>query len=231
MGAFLILLGAPGAGKGTQAERLARELALPHVSTGDLFRSNVARGTGLGRRAQEFMQAGKLVPDELVLEMLFERTSAPDCGEGCVLDGFPRTLAQAEALERRLGHEDELRVCDLQVPEAVLVRRLVDRRGCRNCGNVHHLEFKAPRAQGQCDRCGGELVQRDDDRPEVVAERLEVYRRETRPLVEHYRAKGVLTEVDGDRPPDQVFESIRGWALATEALSWRRRSRSPWRPW
>ena len=217
MALVLILLGAPGAGKGTQAVRLGEALALPHVSTGDLFRTHLAQGTPLGRRAREFMDAGRLVPDELVLEMLFERVARPDCAAGYVLDGFPRTLPQARALAARLAADDELRVAELEVPDAVLVRRLTGRRTCKQCGNIQHIEFSPPREAGRCDRCKGELVQRSDDTAAVVEERLAVYRAQTRPLVEHYAGQGVLTRVDGNRPPAEVFQAVQRWATRGEA--------------
>jgi adenylate kinase len=207
MASVLILLGPPGAGKGTQAVRLGQALALPHVSTGDLFREHKQKGTPLGLEAKRYMDSGKLVPDDLVLDMLFERVSKPDCARGFLLDGFPRTLPQAEALERRLGGQAP-RVINLRVDDAALIERLSGRITCRACGSIHHLRSSPPKAAGQCDRCGGELYQRDDDRPEVVAERLAVYREQTQPLEGFYRRRGLLTEVDGNRAPDAVFTDL-----------------------
>ena len=206
----VILLGPPGAGKGTQASRLSVELGLPHVSTGDLFRENLAQGTELGRRAKSYMESGRLVPDELVLEMLFDRVARPDCAEGYLLDGFPRTLPQAQELERRLAASGaSVQVLDLAVPDAALVERLTGRRTCSGCGNVHHVRYAPSRVAGRCDKCGGELKQRSDDTPEVVEKRLAVYRQQTQPLEGWYRSRGVLHDVDGDRAPAQVFESLK----------------------
>lgn len=207
----IILLGAPGAGKGTQAVRLSEACSLPHISTGDLFRANLAEETPIGKKAKSYMDAGKLVPDDVVLEMLFDRVAAPDCAEGYLLDGFPRTLPQAEALDARLAKIDGIEVlaCDIKVGEDVIVERASGRLLCRACGNIQHLTFKAPAKEGVCDACGGELYQRSDDRPEVVRERLQVYRAETAPVADFYKAKGVLHAVDGERHPDQIFEELR----------------------
>lgn len=203
----LILLGPPGAGKGTQAARLSAAESLPHVSTGDLLRDHRERGTPLGAQAKPFMDAGQLVPDELVIEMLMDRVSRPDARRGYLLDGFPRTVPQAKALDTRLAGAD-VRVLELRVPDAELVERLTGRWTCKACGNVHHERFSPPAQAGRCDRCQGELYQRADDRREVVEKRLAVYREQTRPLVDYYRERGVLVEVDGARTPDQVFESL-----------------------
>jgi adenylate kinase len=208
MVSVVILLGPPGAGKGTQAARLSQSCALPHVSTGDLFRANLKQGTPLGTAAKVYMDAGKLVPDALVLDMLFERVGRDDCRDGYLLDGFPRTLAQAEALGRRLGSGVDLQVLNIEVDDEMIVRRAQGRLLCRSCTNIQHLEFSPPRRQGVCDACGGELYQRSDDRPEVIRQRLAVYRAETKPLVEHYRRQGVLQVVDGQRSPDEVFEEL-----------------------
>ncbi|MEX1026346.1 MAG: adenylate kinase [Planctomycetota bacterium] len=210
MKTVLILLGAPGAGKGTQAQRLSSTLELPHVSTGDLFRANLKAGTELGDRAKGFMNAGKLVPDELVLEMLFDRVSAEDCRDGYLLDGFPRTMPQAHALDARLATAGDARtlVLEIAVPDETVVERITGRRVCSECGNMHHIAFSPPRVEGVCDTCGGRLTQRDDDTEAVARERLNEYHRQTEPLIEHYRDAGVLTSVDGDRPPNAVFESL-----------------------
>lgn len=204
----VVLLGPPGAGKGTQASRLSAELGRPHVSTGDLFRENLSRGTDLGEQARGFMESGQLVPDELVLEMLFARVAAPDCRDGYLLDGFPRTQPQAEALERRLPESWETRAVLLQVADEILVERATGRLICQGCGKVHHETFAPPRAAGICDACGGRLEKRDDDRVGVVRERLEVYRRQTEPLVQFYRERGVLDVVDGSREPNLVFDDL-----------------------
>jgi adenylate kinase len=205
---ILILLGPPGAGKGTQAKRLSAELSLPHVSTGDLFREHLGKRTDLGRRAREYVDSGRLVPDGLVVDMVFERVERPDARGGYLLDGFPRTVGQAEELERRLEPDAELRVLDLAVPDEVLIDRLTARLTCRDCGNAHHLRFSPPEREGRCDRCGGELYQRPDDSPAVVEKRLQVYRAETRPLTRFYAQRGVLRSVDGDRAPEEVFTSL-----------------------
>lgn len=210
MPSAVILLGPPGAGKGTQASQLSRELGLPHVSTGDLFRENLSKGTALGQRARGFMEVGQLVPDELVLEMLFSRVNAPDCREGYLLDGFPRTKAQAEALAQRLPGDWDLRVVLLQVADEILVERATGRLVCQGCGKAHHEKFSPPKSQGSCDACGGRLERRDDDREPVVRERLQVYRNQTEPLVEFYSTRGLLDTLDGSRPPDQVFADLVG---------------------
>lgn len=206
----VILLGPPGSGKGTQAVRLTKELGIPHISTGDLFRENMSKDTELGQRAKSFINAGKLVPDELVLEMLFDRVSRPDCANGYLLDGFPRTLAQAEALDKHLGANTNLVVLDLEVPDEIIVKRASGRLTCKDCGSVYNRHFSPPAQEGVCDKCGGELVQRPDDRAEVVEERLRVYHSQTKPLVEFYAKKGVLSRVDGTQSPDQVFEALKG---------------------
>lgn len=205
----LILLGAPGSGKGTQAVRLAAECGLPHVSTGDLFRANLSEGTPLGAKAKEYMNAGELVPDELVLDMLFDRVAQPDCAQGYILDGFPRTVPQAETYGARLGANAQLIALELRVNDEVIVERASGRLLCKQCGNIHHRTFSPPRVEGTCDSCGAEaLYRRDDDDPEVVRQRLAVYREQTAPLVSYYQERGVLTGIDGERTPDQVFQSL-----------------------
>ncbi|MFN0009414.1 MAG: adenylate kinase [Planctomycetota bacterium] len=205
----VILFGPPGAGKGTQASRLAAALSLPHISTGDILRANREQGTALGRRAQEFMDAGKLVPDDLVLEMLFDRVTKKDCARGYLLDGFPRTLPQAEELARRLPKDAAVQVVNIAVSDRSLVDRITGRRICRSCKNIHHVKTAPPKVSGRCDRCGGELEQRVDDTEGVLRERLAVYRRQTQPVEAAYRSRGLLVEIDGDRTPDAVFESLR----------------------
>ena len=208
MACILILLGAPGAGKGTQAVRLAEAHGLPHVSTGDLFRDHLGRGSSFGLKAKEHMDAGRLVPDSIVLDMLAERVAQSDCEKGYLLDGFPRTQPQAEALDGRIGPEDQVLVLALEVDEDIIVERAAGRLLCRSCGNIHHKSFKPPAKEGVCDVCSGELYQRPDDAPEVVRERLTVYRAETAPLVRFYADKGVLETVDGERAPDEVFAAL-----------------------
>ncbi|MHC4264039.1 MAG: adenylate kinase family protein, partial [Planctomycetota bacterium] len=182
---------------------------LPHVSTGDLFRANLGQGTDLGKRAKEFMDAGKLVPDELVIEMLFDHVAGPDCAKGYLLDGFPRTLPQAEALDAALGADVDLRCVELTVPDDVIIDRAAGRLLCRSCGNIQHATFSPPAKEGVCDSCGGELYQRDDDKPDVVRERLVEYHDKTAPISGHYERRGVLVQVDGNRAPDMVFEAVR----------------------
>jgi adenylate kinase len=203
----VILLGPPGAGKGTQAVRLSEGLGLPHVSTGDLFRENLSNSTELGKRAKGFMESGKLVPDELVLEMLFDRVSKPDCAEGYLLDGFPRTIPQAEALDVRLAGEKTAALL-LEVDDSLIVGRAAGRLLCKSCGNIQHLEYAPPAKEGVCDQCGGELHRRKDDEPEVVRERLVVYHDQTAPLVGFYENKGQLRRVKGDQSPDAVYADL-----------------------
>ena len=201
----IILLGAPGAGKGTQAARLSQALGLPHVSTGDMFRENLSQGTALGERAKTYMEAGQLVPDDLTVDMLFDRTSRPDCADGYMLDGFPRTVPQAVALGERLGSDAPLTVLNIEVPDDIIVERSTGRLLCRECGNIQHKSFSPPAQDGVCDACSGELYQRKDDHPEVVQERLSVYHTQTEPLIGHYGEQGSCLSVDGNRAPDDVF--------------------------
>jgi adenylate kinase len=210
MALVVILLGAPGAGKGTQAVRLAAARSLPHVSTGDLLRDHRARGTPLGKQAQVYMDKGELVPDALVLDMLAQRVAAPDCREGYVLDGFPRTEVQARSLDQRFDKSDEVRVVNLEVSEETVVARAAGRVSCENkgCGRVYHTQSAPPREPGICDACGGKLVQRVDDAAPVVRERMRVYHQKTAPLVEHYRKAGRLTTIDGEAAPDAVFARL-----------------------
>jgi len=208
-GQVVILLGPPGSGKGTQASRLSAELGLPSVSTGDLLRASVSGGTSSGGRARRFMEAGELVPDELVTAMLFERVASEDCAEGYLLDGFPRTVSQAEALERGLAEGWSARALLIEVPDQVLIDRAAGRLICRTDGaHIHHAVHAPPRREGVCDRCGGELFRRKDDEPQVVVVRLEVYRRQTEPLIAFYRGRGLLEVVEGDRPSDEVFAAL-----------------------
>ena len=206
---ILLLLGAPGAGKGTQAKRLSAAEGLPHISTGDLFRENLSRETELGQRAKGYMESGQLVPDALVIEMLFDRVAREDCAKGYLLDGFPRTLPQAEALEGALADSGgaDLIAINFNVPDEVIVGRAAGRLVCKDCGNIHHAEHMPPSVAGVCDKCGGELESRKDDQPEVVTKRLEVYHEQTAPLVEYYGTRGALIEIDGQRSPEQVFEA------------------------
>lgn len=204
-----VFLGAPGAGKGTQAKRVAAAASVAHISTGDMLRQEVAAGTPLGRAAKEFMDVGKLVPDDVIIGMVQERIRQPDAQAAWILDGFPRTLPQAEALDRSLPNQAALtHVIYFAVPEAVLVGRLSGRRTCSRCGAIWHVEHQPTRRDGICDRCGGELLQRSDDRPEAIGKRLEVYRSQTAPLLAYYRDHQVLREVDANRPPDVVYQEL-----------------------
>jgi adenylate kinase len=202
----LVLVGPPGAGKGTQAEFIAAHLAVPKISTGDIFRANVANGTPLGQQAKRYMDAGQLVPDEVTINMVRDRLAEPDAADGFLLDGFPRTVPQATALDKLLadlGTGLDL-VLELVVDDDEVIRRLSGRRTCRGCGKVWHLEFDPPTKQAVCDRCGGELFQRDDDKPETIAERLRVYARDTAPLIQYYGAQGKLVGIDATGPVEDV---------------------------
>ncbi|MEU4685197.1 adenylate kinase [Streptomyces xinghaiensis] len=194
----IVLVGPPGAGKGTQAAYLAKNLSIPHISTGDLFRANISQGTPLGKQAQEFMKAGELVPDEVTVGMAKDRMSQADAAEGFLLDGFPRNLDQAKALDEILAAQDITLdgVLDLEVPEDEVVKRIAGRRTCRSdSAHTYHVEYKKPKTDGVCDECGGELYQREDDREETVRKRLEVYHRETEPIIDYYRAQGLVVTI------------------------------------
>ncbi len=207
----LVLLGAPGSGKGTQAERIAPRFGLPHISTGDILRAAVAAGSELGREAQRYMEAGDLVPDDVVIGIIRERLTASDTAEGFMLDGFPRTLEQASALDAMLEQAGRALtvVLVIDVPEEELVERLSGRRACRDCGKGYNVVFDPPKKDGVCDVCGGELFQRSDDNEETVRNRLQVYRRQTAPLIGYYEQKGLVATVyGGGRVPDQVFADV-----------------------
>lgn len=210
-----VFLGAPGAGKGTQAKELARVHDILHISTGDMLREEVSKGTPLGLQARQYMDAGKLVPDEVMIQMVAERIGRPDVPQAWILDGFPRTLPQAESLDRTLDAAGQglSHVVFFQVPEEVLVQRLTSRWTCSDCGAIWNSLFKPPRQEGVCDLCGGKLSQRSDDRPEAVSQRLTVYSSQTEPLLGYYRDRGVLVEVDANRPLEEVQQSL------TEVLS------------
>ena len=202
----LILLGAPGAGKGTQARRLAERLGIPQISTGDLFRAHRKDGTDLGKKAQGYMDSGELVPDSLVVDMVAVRLAEPDCAKGCILDGFPRTLGQAEALDASGTRID--RVLEIDGHEADLVGRLTGRLTCRGCGGMFHKAFSPPKAEGVCDGCGAELYTRDDDTEATVRNRLTVYAEQTAPLIEYYGSRGSLLTVPGAGTPGDVFAAV-----------------------
>ncbi len=206
----IIMLGAPGAGKGTQAKMIAEKYGIPHVSTGDIFRANIKNGTQLGMEAKQYMDQGLLVPDELTVKILLDRVANEDCKNGYVLDGFPRTIPQAEVLDKalsKLGDQIDYAV-NVDVPDENIVKRMGGRRACLSCGATYHIEHVPPKSEGICDSCGQELVLRDDDKPETVQNRLNVYHEQTQPLIEFYSAKGVLKTVDGTMDMKDVFEAI-----------------------
>jgi len=215
----IVLVGPPGAGKGTQAAFLAKNLAIPHIATGDLFRANISQGTPLGQKAQEYMRAGQLVPDEVTIGMARSRMEEPDAAAGFLLDGFPRNIAQAQALD---GYLDETgqkldAVLDLEVPEDEVVKRIAGRRICRNdSSHVFHVEYSPAKTEGVCDVCGGELYQREDDREETVRKRLEVYHSETEPIIDHYKAQGLVTTISALGAVSEVTERAMR-ALSTDA--------------
>jgi adenylate kinase len=205
----LIFIGPPGSGKGTQAKRLAGRFGIPHISTGDMLREAVAAGTPVGQQAASIMAAGQLVPDDLMIAMIDDRLSRPDANKGFILDGFPRTLVQAEKLESIVGNGNgELRVLQLLVPDDAIVRRITLRRTCAQCGAIYHLENQPPAVDSVCDRCGAEVIARPDDTEEAVRKRLESFHRQTMPVATYYKSKQILREVDGIGPVDEVFERI-----------------------
>lgn len=206
----IIMLGAPGAGKGTQAKMIAEKYGLPHISTGDIFRANIKNGTELGKEAKEYMDKGLLVPDELTVRLLLDRVAQDDCKNGYVLDGFPRTIPQAEVLDDKLSELGEKvdYAINVDVPDENIVNRMSGRRACLNCGATYHIVSIPPKKEGICDVCGSELVLRDDDRPETVQNRLKVYHEQTQPLIDFYEKKGVLRSVDGTLPMEEVFTAI-----------------------
>jgi adenylate kinase len=212
----LILLGPPGSGKGTQGERLQEDFRLPYYATGDILRAAVKEGTAIGKKAKEYMDAGDLVPDEVIIGVIAERIAKEEALDGFILDGFPRTTGQAKALDEKMKEleRDLTAVILIDVSEEEVVRRLGGRRTCAENGHVFHVEFEPPEKEGVCDICGGELIVRDDDKPDVIRHRLEQYSEKTEPLIDYYDKKGLLHRVDGSKPPDEVEEQIHA-LLAT----------------
>lgn len=208
----IIMLGAPGAGKGTQAKMIAAKYNVPHISTGDIFRANIKNGTELGAKAKEFMDKGLLVPDELVVDLVIDRFKEEDCKDGYILDGFPRTIPQAEALDKALAAigENVDYAINVEVPDENIIRRMSGRRACVGCGATYHVVYNPTKVENVCDACGAELILRDDDKPETVKKRLDVYHEQTQPLIEYYTKKGIIAEVDGTVDMNDVFNAIVG---------------------
>ena len=204
------MLGAPGAGKGTQAKKIAAKYAIPHISTGDIFRANIKNNTELGQKAKTYMDKGELVPDELVVDLIMDRFKEADCANGYVLDGFPRTIPQAEALDKALSANGESvdYAINVEVPDENIINRMSGRRACVGCGATYHIQFNAPKVEGVCDTCGEKLILRDDDKPETVKNRLSVYHEQTQPLIDYYKKAGALREVDGTVDMEDVFQAI-----------------------
>ncbi|BCK01344.1 adenylate kinase [Anaerocolumna chitinilytica] len=206
----IIMLGAPGAGKGTQAKKIAEKFKVPHISTGDIFRANIKNGTELGNKAKVYMDQGLLVPDELVVDLVVDRVKQADCEKGYILDGFPRTIPQAESLDKALlaiGEKVDYAI-NVEVPDGDIVERMAGRRACLNCGATYHLVNIPTKVEGICDVCGSEIVLREDDKPETVLKRLEVYHNQTQPLIDYYNKQGILKEVDGRKTMSDTFEDI-----------------------
>ncbi len=206
----IIMLGAPGAGKGTQAKKIAEKFKVPHISTGDIFRANIKNGTELGNKAKVYMDQGLLVPDELVVDLVVDRVKQSDCKKGYILDGFPRTIPQAESLDKALlaiGEKVDYAI-NVEVPDGDIVERMAGRRACLNCGATYHLVNIPTKVEGICDVCGSEIVLREDDKPETVLKRLEVYHNQTQPLIDYYNKQGILKEVDGRKTMSDTFEDI-----------------------
>ncbi len=207
----IIIMGPPGAGKGTQADFIKEAFPIPHISTGDMFREAVAKESAMGLEAKKYMDAGQLVPDDVTIGVVEERLSQPDCKKGFLLDGFPRTIPQAEALDKvlaKLGTRVEVAL-NIAVPDQVLFDRMAGRVSCSNCKTVYNVKFNPPAQEGVCDKCGGELIQRSDDNADTVRNRLDVYNRQTQPLIEYYEKQGTLKTVDGNRDPEDVFRDIK----------------------
>ncbi len=206
----IIMLGAPGAGKGTQAKKVAKKYNIPHISTGDIFRANIKEGTELGKRAKEYMDKGELVPDDITIGMLLDRIHKADCKDGFVLDGFPRTIPQAKSLSEALSKLNEKidYAINIDVPDDSIITRMSGRRACLSCGSTYHIKYSAPKKENICDNCGSELVIRDDDKPETVKKRLDVYHNQTQPLIDYYDNENILANVDGTKDMEEVFLDI-----------------------
>ncbi len=206
----IVMLGAPGAGKGTQAIKIADKYDIPHISTGDIFRANIKGGTELGQKAKSYIDKGELVPDEVTIGMLLDRIAEEDCKNGYVLDGFPRTIPQAESLTEALSKQgDQIDFAlNIDVPDEAIVKRMSGRRACPKCGATYHIVYAAPKTENRCDKCGAELIIRSDDKPETVKDRLNVYHQQTEPLIAYYKEAGVLREVDGTQELPKVFEDV-----------------------
>ncbi len=206
----IIMLGAPGAGKGTQADMICSKYNVPHISTGDIFRANIKNGTELGMTAKGYMDRGELVPDSLVVDLVIDRIHQADCENGYVLDGFPRTIPQAEALDSALANAGEAvdYAINVDVPDENIVTRMSGRRACVKCGATYHIKYNAPAVEGICDNCGSELIQREDDKPETVLNRLSVYHEQTQPLIDYYDGKGIVKNIDGTKDLNDVFADI-----------------------
>ena len=206
----IIMLGAPGAGKGTQAKKIAEKYHIPHISTGDIFRANIKNGTELGKKAKTYMDQGLLVPDELTVDLVIDRVGQDDCKDGYILDGFPRTIPQAECLDAALekrGEKVDFAI-NVEVPDENIVKRMSGRRACVGCGATYHIKYNPTKVDGVCDACGEKLVLRDDDKPETVQKRLGVYHDQTQPLIDYYTSQGILRTVDGTVDIDDVFRAI-----------------------
>lgn len=206
----IVMLGAPGAGKGTQAIKIADKYDIPHISTGDIFRANIKGGTELGQKAKSYIDKGELVPDEVTIGMLLDRIAQDDCKNGYVLDGFPRTIPQAESLTEALKSQGD-RIdfaLNIDVPDEAIIKRMSGRRACPKCGATYHIVYAAPKTENICDKCGAELIIRSDDKPETVKDRLNVYHQQTEPLIAYYKTAGVLHEVDGTQELPKVFEDV-----------------------
>ena len=206
----IIMLGAPGAGKGTQAKKIAQKYGIPHISTGDIFRANIKNGTELGKKAKTYMDQGLLVPDELTVDLVIDRVNQEDCKNGYILDGFPRTIPQAESLDAalaKMGQKVDYAI-NVEVPDENIINRMSGRRACVGCGATYHIKYNPPKTEDVCDACGEKLILRDDDKPEAIRHRLEVYRQETAPLIGYYKEKGNIIDIDASPSPETVLSAV-----------------------